>query len=499
MVFVTSAVAAWAQPVQIPLVPVGDPGNVPDPLTGYGSVGHSYSIGEYDVTVSQYVGFLNSIATSSDPYGCWNPSMSNATPTYGITRTSTSAGYVYAAKGSSANVPVTYVSWADAARFCNWLQNGEPLGSEGTNTTETGSYDLNGSTGSAQLMQVTRSTTATWVIPTLNEFYKAAYYVGGGTNAGYWQYPTQNDSPPSNVLSATGTNNANFTQTQPTLTLSDSRNWLTPVGAFVDSPGAYGTYDMGGDVDEWDEAVYPGIGRGVNGGSWAGGYLDLNSGLAGGGAGPPSAYGQTTGFRVALVPEPQSLFLAACLALGPVLAGAFQWLRRSRTRMSKRQSQKPAQCVSNRLLRFEALEDKRPLTTLVFDSTLGDSWNTGEDWRVGTLSGQQTAWSDGSDAVIPAGSGIIEIAPSTTVSPNSITFQAGANYTVTGGELGLVADLTFDVQAISGTTTQAEIDSTISGSGYQLTKINAGGLTLGGNVTVAGIHPAAGSDRDFLL
>ena len=72
------------------LVPVGDPGNVADPLTGYGAVSYSYSIGEYDVTMGQYTAFLNSVATTSDPYGLWTASMSSATPTYGITRTSTS-------------------------------------------------------------------------------------------------------------------------------------------------------------------------------------------------------------------------------------------------------------------------------------------------------------------------------------------------------------------------------------------------------------------------
>ena len=98
--------------VNIALVPVGDPGNVADPLTGYGAVSYSYSIGEYDVTMGQYAAFLNAVATTSDPYGLWTPSMSSATPTYGITRTSTSGVYSYAAKGNSANVPVTYVTGA---------------------------------------------------------------------------------------------------------------------------------------------------------------------------------------------------------------------------------------------------------------------------------------------------------------------------------------------------------------------------------------------------
>ena len=184
------------------------------------------------------------------------------TPTYGITRTSTSGVFSYAAKGNSANVPVTYTSWFDAVRFCNWLQNGEPIGPEGPNTTESGSYDLNGSTGSAQLMAVTRSTTATYVLPTVNEWYKASYYVGGGTNAGYWTYPTQSDSVPSNLLSATGTNNANFiavSNQPPFTTETDPTDWLTPIGAFAGSPGHYGTFDMGGDVWQWDETSVAGV------------------------------------------------------------------------------------------------------------------------------------------------------------------------------------------------------------------------------------------------
>ncbi len=124
--------------VNIALVPVGDPGNVADPLTGYGAVSYSYSMGEYDVTMGQYTAFLNSVATSGDPYGLYNTGMATATPTYGIARTSTSSGYSYSLVGNSANVPVTYVNWGDAVRFVNWLQNGEPTGPEGPGTTENG-------------------------------------------------------------------------------------------------------------------------------------------------------------------------------------------------------------------------------------------------------------------------------------------------------------------------------------------------------------------------
>ena len=140
--------SAFAGTVSIALVPVGDPGNVADPATNFGAVAYPYSMGEYDVTMGQYTAFLNAVATTGDPYGLWTVSMSSATPTYGITRTTTSGSFSYSLVGNSANVPVTEVSWGDAARFVNWLQNGEPNAPEGQGTTETGTYALNGSTGS---------------------------------------------------------------------------------------------------------------------------------------------------------------------------------------------------------------------------------------------------------------------------------------------------------------------------------------------------------------
>jgi formylglycine-generating enzyme required for sulfatase activity len=257
-------------------VTVGDPGNVADPDTGYGAVSYTYQVGEYDVTVGQYCQFLNAVA-KTDTYGLYNSAMAPGIgPAYGfrtlgVARSGSSGNYSYSVAGSyseAANCPIFDVSWGDAARFVNWLANGQPNGPEGPGTTETGTYALNGGTSNAALMAVTRSSSATWVLPTVNEWYRASYYVGGGANAGYWTYATQSNMPPSNVLSPTETNNANFTASGGGLS-SDPINFLTPVGSFADSPSAYGAYDQSGDVWQWNETAYSNSGCGLHGGSYA--------------------------------------------------------------------------------------------------------------------------------------------------------------------------------------------------------------------------------------
>jgi len=312
------------------LVTVGDPGNVADPDTGYGAVSYVYQMDKYDVTIGQYTAFLNSVATTSDPYGLYNANMALAThpttdsfSTLGIARSGSSGSYTYSVAGSysqAANCPIFNVTWGDAARFVNWLANGQPTGPEGPGTTESGTYTLSGATTSAGLMLATRNPGSTWVLPTVDEFYKAAYYVGGGTNAGYWTYPTQSNTPPSNLLSATGTNNANFSAENtgpPSYGYTDFVNLLTPVGAFAASPGPYGTYDQGGDVWQWNETAVDGLYRGLRGGSWAdvSAYLENSSPD---GTPNPTLVNISVGFRVAYVPEPSSLalLLAGAVALG---------------------------------------------------------------------------------------------------------------------------------------------------------------------------------------
>ncbi len=336
---VASAVTVQASVFSLPngetslqFVPVGDTGNVAD-TTGLGAVSYAYSIGACDVTAAQYAAFLNAVAVKSDPYGLYNLSMGSVGGDpygggggCGITQTSVSGSYTYSVATAYQNFPVNYVSWGDAARFCNWLQNGQPTGgTEGTGTTETGSYTLNGANTDAAFATVTRNPGATYYLPTENEWYKAAYYSGGGTSSTYWQYPTQSNSAPSNVLSPTGTNNANFLFT-------DSNLDLTSVGAFAASPSHYGTFDQGGDVYQWTDGwftdAYDDTGFAVVGSSFGDESSALRSNNAIYAWSPTESQYSFIGFRVVAVPEPSTLcLLAAALAL---LGGKFMIRRRQR-------------------------------------------------------------------------------------------------------------------------------------------------------------------------
>jgi formylglycine-generating enzyme required for sulfatase activity len=319
-VALASAGVVRADTITLQMVPVGNAGNVADPATGslYGAVSYNFNIGKYDVTTSQYVAFLNSVATQGDPYGLYYSGMATDLSTVHITQSGSPGSYNYAVTGTApgaTNMPVFDVSWGDAARFCNWLQNGQPTtGVENSTTTEAGAYTLNGATSNAALMAVTRNANATYFIPSENEWYKAAYYdptLNGGTG-GYWAYPTKSNTAPGNslALALSTSNEANYYNGGYT----DPTNYLTPVGTFAASPGPYGTYDMGGDVWEWNEANISGSFRGLRGGSWYDYPLDLASSNRS--LNNPTYEGLSVGFRVAssvAVPEPGSItLLLAC-------------------------------------------------------------------------------------------------------------------------------------------------------------------------------------------
>ena len=155
--------------VIIDMTYIGDAGNdpdypYPDPWISVGSVSYDYYIGTYEVTVAQYTEFLNATA-ASDPYGLWSENMGDGggTGIATITRSGEDGSYTYTAADGTENEPVRFVSFYDACRFCNWMANGQ-----GSGDTETGSYMLSDG------YTLTRTTNATWVVPSEDEWYKAA-------------------------------------------------------------------------------------------------------------------------------------------------------------------------------------------------------------------------------------------------------------------------------------------------------------------------------------
>ena len=128
--------------VAIDYVTVGNPGNAAD-TTGYGAVAYTYQIAKYETSISQYAEFLNAKA-KSDPYGLWNIMMTDG-KIVGIGRSGASGSYTYSVIGSG-NRPISCVSWFDAARFVNWMHNGQ-----GNGSTETGAYTLNGAMSGTDL------------------------------------------------------------------------------------------------------------------------------------------------------------------------------------------------------------------------------------------------------------------------------------------------------------------------------------------------------------
>lgn len=298
------------------MVRIADAGNaadteamITDGTTGYGSVNYDYSIGKYEVTAGQYTEFLNAVA-KTDTYGLFTWHMDTNDTYYGcnIKRTGSSGSYSYSVAADWANRPVNFVSWGDTARFVNWLTNGQRVGDQDDSTTENGSYALNGATTEAELMAVTRTANAKYCIPTENEWYKAAYYdpnKPGETK--YWDFATKSNTVPSNVFAPNGSNNANYTNDYNARSIG-APYLRTEVGAFVSSPGPYGTFDQDGNVWEWNEAAI-GSNRGVRGGSFDNFSNVLRASYRY--SFTPTSDNYNFGFRVVAIPEPATMaFLA---------------------------------------------------------------------------------------------------------------------------------------------------------------------------------------------
>jgi PEP-CTERM putative exosortase interaction domain len=301
-------IVSSASAVTMDWTPIGNPGNPTDPDSNSmfcgpnsnqrcGSVAYTYNIGTYEVTNGQYAEFLNAKA-ASDPLGLYNINMGD--PSFGnsggITRTGSSGSYSYSAIAGRENMPVNYVSFYDAARFANWMNNGQ-----GSGSTESGSYTLLGGTATpSNGTTVTRNAGATIVLPLDEEWYKAAYYSPSGV---YFDYPTATDTQPLCTAPTATANRANCNRA-----VDD----VTPRGSYTGSASPYGTFDQGGNVWELNETIL-GTGRLMRGGGFTYFAADLaashrmNTGTAG---------AIDIGFRLVMIPEPGTGVLVITGLLG---------------------------------------------------------------------------------------------------------------------------------------------------------------------------------------
>ncbi len=276
-----------------------------------GAVNYHYGIGQLEVTVRQWVSFLNTV----DPAGrnrrhlySANESAS-AWPKYGQIDFSARArkGRHYSvASPEWAAKPYGFANFLRSARFANSLYNGKVLSKKASvadgfryvtyrvrlsRRTERGMYVM-------RRRAATRAHRSGFVIPSQDEWIKAAYYdpSGGGTYS-YWKYPTNAGvfgdgtatAPNSTVLDAANGNVTN-SATQPLATFHAAEtaapSWcpaavgteacanVNPLGidpstyaelyqgslstvGQAQTVSPWGTLDQGGNVVEWTDTITP--------------------------------------------------------------------------------------------------------------------------------------------------------------------------------------------------------------------------------------------------
>jgi hypothetical protein len=281
------------------------------PCQEVGGVKYRYGIGQLEVTVAQYVAFLNTVDPAGEnKHKLWSSDESgSAWPRFGQIDFSASAGqgrhYTLAAP-QWADKPYGFANFLRSARFDNSLYNGRVLSkTESTDGTfsyvtykvrlspnsESGMYDMT-------KRAMTRSHKRGFVIPSQNEWIKAAYYdPNGGGKYSYWEYPTnpgafgeENKDLPNMATLDPSTGDVTNSATQPLAIFhtpeTPAPTWCPPkfsseecatVNPFGMDPTTYdkafagslgtvgqagtfspwGTLDQGGNAVEWTDTITP--------------------------------------------------------------------------------------------------------------------------------------------------------------------------------------------------------------------------------------------------
>ncbi|KAA0219198.1 MAG: hypothetical protein EDS66_17745 [Planctomycetota bacterium] len=244
-------------------VVIGDPGNravnqaegrrffPPYAPEGFsvGRVDYRYRMARTEVTVGQWLEFVNAYA----PY--YDGSVSSLA--------FTGDWIVYAGNGSYRAIEgsenfATNMAWRFAARYCNWLHNGKGLEQaafeNGAYDTSTFGQDANG----YYTDQRTHNAEALFWIPTLDEWTKAMHWDPAKSDGegGYWRYPTSSDTAPIIGPPGFGQTNAGSGATY-------------DVGAYSDVMSPWGLFDGSGGEREWLEFAADEGSRYLRGASWA--------------------------------------------------------------------------------------------------------------------------------------------------------------------------------------------------------------------------------------
>jgi formylglycine-generating enzyme required for sulfatase activity len=292
---------------QMEFVTIGNPGNADD-FTGNannrfaGAVAYEYGLGKYEV--------------SEDMIDKYNANFGTANNLQ-ITKNE---------RGTAK--PATAVSWNEAARFVNWLNTS--TGGFAAYKFTTDGVDDNidlwtaADTLDYEATNPYRSKRATYVLPSANEWYKAAYY--NPNDGTYYDFPTGSDTIPTAVASGTGTgvNGNNEAVYGGQLGPAD----VNQAGGL--SP--YGVMGLGGNVWEADESSLDLTNsssssyRGMRGGDWVNYFGDLATYSRG--ANDPTLDYAFSGFRVAslssdappAVPEPSMMVIGTLFGLGGLVA-----------------------------------------------------------------------------------------------------------------------------------------------------------------------------------